>query len=123
MKTKMSVAVLAGLIAIISGCSTHWGPATQLGLTTTVRVSGTPGALVVGHYVCQGERTGFTNSLPFACTQTGLTELVVRKVRGKDALSVTACGGGAEVTSTAPPGTPGLRVLVHKGVEIQTLSK
>jgi hypothetical protein len=121
MKTMLSVIVLTGLIASLSGCSTHSSPATQAGATTTVKGLGTPGAVVMGYYARHGERVAFTNSLPFSFTQTGITMFEVRKARRETELTLTARRGVVEVGTTAAPGVPGLRVILEDGLEIQTL--
>lgn len=124
MKTKMSIVLLAGVIAIVSGCATRSARTTQLGVTSTVEVSGASGAVVTGCYIRRGERVAFTNSLPFSLTQTGLSEVEVRKARRDDVFSLTARQGGSEVSSTAPPGLAGLRVLLQldEGLEIRVLA-
>jgi hypothetical protein len=120
MKTRES-AVLITSVFLMSGCSTHWSPATQLGLSTSVKVTGTVGAPVFGHYVQHGVRAAFTNTIPFVLTQRGISEVELRKGRREDDLRATARSGYDSASSTAPPGTPGLRVVVGRDVGIQSL--
>jgi hypothetical protein len=124
MRAKVCIVALALVAAILSGCATRSAMTTQLGLTSTVTVTGAPGSVVVGHYLRHGKRIAFTNNLPFSVTETDLSEVEVRKLRREDAFAMTAQQGGSEVSSTAPPGLVGLKalLLLDKGLTIRVLT-
>jgi hypothetical protein len=117
MKIPVSL-LLVGCVLVVS-CTAPLKP--QPSLTSTVQVTGATGSVVTGYYIRNGGRILITNTLPFTVTETGLSELELRKVDPQDEFSVKASRGERLVTSSAPPGVPGLLIRWTKGVEVRNL--
>lgn len=90
--------------------------------TTTIDVTGTAGTLVIGSYLQDSRRVGFTNAVPFLISVDEPFELALRKANTKETVAVRAIHPGAEVSGTAGPGLPGLRVAATNGLELSDLS-
>jgi hypothetical protein len=122
MKTALCLALL-GLV--LTGCATTADSTAVIrpgfALSTSIEVVGTPGSPFIARYVHQGQNVNLTNALPFTLENTKLSEFTIRKVNLQETFTLHARQGGIEMSSTAGPGIPGIRVLATNGLEVQTL--
>ncbi len=126
--THSLMATLALVVAAV-GCTTSKATkaAWQRG-TTTINVTGPAGTAVTGFYIRGGQRHSFTNSVPFALTEAGLSEVEIRKVQLDEPMTVEARYDGPERHGTfanmaTAPGTPGVRVVLRNGFSVEQLKK
>ena len=122
MKNKVYGVGLAGLLAVMAGCST---PPQNSGLTT-VNIVGPEGTTVTGHYVQDGRLVELTEVLPFTFAQKGISEFEVRKSDLSHPISLAAQYDDqlahSEVLTEAGPGLSGVRLRVQEGVVAERLS-
>jgi hypothetical protein len=124
---KLNQLVLGILLLGLTGCATSSRNAWQQG-TTTINVTGTPGARITGFYVQDGQRHPIASSVPFTLSEPGLSEAEIRKAILADTFTAeTRFRGPEERASYAnvvvPPGIPGVRVSVRKGFSVEHLRK
>lgn len=125
-KTFVCLALAVPLILGSAGCTKRSSAWQQR--SATITVSGTPGSRITGHYEHRGNRHRFTNGLPFTLSQTGLAEVVVRKLDPNSTVTVEArCSdpetGPGFASIAAPPGVAGVHVELRKGFWVGNLKE
>lgn len=128
MNTRNAALILLASLIGLGGCATaNNGDADWRQGTTTIDILGTPSARFTASVVQNGKRHEFTSSVPFTTIRKGLSEAEFRKVDLADSLSVHARyerkGMHLSFSSTAGPGTPGVRIEVHKGLSVENLKE
>jgi hypothetical protein len=117
--------ILAGGVASAVGCATPDWSTGPSGGTTTINVVGREGTRFDGYYIQDGFRIPITGTLPLTWAHTGLCELEIRKEQPDDEFALAAQYDAQldhyEVFSTAVPGVPAVRLLVHDGLVVQPL--
>ena len=100
---KFAVLVSVALLVILGsllwsrlGSSSHSPNA----YSTTMELSGTPGAAFRGEYVRDGKRVAFSGVLPWSLTESNISRLEIHKAKMEDTLVLNARGGGS--TGSAP---------------------
>lgn len=83
--------------------------------STTVELSGTPGAAFSGEYVRDGKRVPISDSLPWSLTESNISRLEIRKTKAEDTLVVDARGGVSRLSVPISAGTLGARVKMEGG--------
>jgi hypothetical protein len=83
--------------------------------TSTIQLSGTPGAAFTGEYVRDGQRIRVSGVMPWSVTESNIARLEILKARPEDTLRVEAHGGGQMVSAPAGPGAKGIRVQMAGG--------
>jgi hypothetical protein len=128
MKTNSRVLIVAGMLVFaLLGCAPSRSTAWRQG-TTTLKVSGAPGTRITGFYIRDGKHYDITNSLPFTLTETGLSEVEIRKASLQEVFTVETRYEDPERLSSfanmvAPPGVAGVRVELRHGFSVEHLKK
>jgi hypothetical protein len=91
------------------------------GFSTTVRLSGTPGAAFTGEYVQEGKRVSVSGVVPWSLTESNISRLEIRKARMEDTLVLEAHGGGSTVSASSNPDSKGLRVKTEGGWNVECI--
>jgi hypothetical protein len=91
------------------------------GYSTTMQLTGTPGAAFTGEYVQAGERVTFSGVIPWSSTVSNISRLEIRKARPEDSLALAAQGGGSMLNAPCGPGSKGLRVDMEGGWSFEVL--
>jgi hypothetical protein len=125
MKRRVLWVGFAVVIASVSGC-THSGHTHRSDAgTTTIAVAGPEGAAFHGWYVRDGQRVPVRGVVPFSFADVGLSEFEIRKEHPDYPLAVMAQhdrrGWHYESFNEAVPGVPGVRVVIRKGLAVETL--
>ena len=89
--------------------------------STTVELSGTPGASFSGEYLRDGKRVAFSGVLPWSLTESNISRWEIRKAKADDTLVLDAHGGGSTISAPAVPGTKGIRLNTEGGWSVETL--
>ena len=88
--------------------------------TTQMVLSGTPGAVVIGYYIRDGQRVAVSNALPWTIEGDRISRIELRKLDPADRLVVEMRydGNGAHARMSKPlaAGTPGIRVRIQNGL-------
>ena len=110
----VSVAVLVILSVLLwprlrksSGSSTAY--------STTLQLSGTPGAAFSGEYVQDGKRVAFSGVLPWSLSVSNISRLEIHKAKMEDTLVLDARGGGSTVSAPSGPDSKGVRLETGGG--------
>jgi len=126
-RTVRKAALLSVLVALLAILSWRlWpqlrgpsrSPATY---STTLQLSGTPGAAFSGEYVHDGKRVAFSGVLPWSLTASNLSRLELHKARMEDTLVLDARGGGSKVLAPSGPDSKGLRLETEGGWSVEFL--
>lgn len=117
-------APIVGLLAV-SGCAIPERRVTSADGITTLKVIGTEGMHVTGHYVQNGYLVPIAQPLPFALAHAGISELELRKDSPNGALYMAGQyddqAWHSEVMNRAGEGISGLRVRVDDGLVVEKL--
>lgn len=83
--------------------------------TTTVRLSGTPGAAFTGEYVHDGKRVPISGILPWNLSESNISSLEIRKANARDSLTLAARGGDSSLSVPSGPDSKGIRLETAGG--------
>ena len=124
MKKLVIIAALVTLMVIV--VSLLWprsrgAPQGTTAYTTTVELSGTPGAAFTGEYLRDGARITIAGVLPWSLAESNISRLEVRKAKPEDTLHLEAHGGGQSVSVSAAPGAQGLRLITEAGWGVEII--
>ena len=119
---------LAILIMAFAGCAAPNQNDAWRQATTTINATSPMASRITGFYVQNGQRHEIASDLPFTLTQTGLSEVEIRKVNLNDTVTLeTRCEHPERKLSfanmAAGPGVPGVRVELRKGFSVENLKK
>jgi hypothetical protein len=89
--------------------------------TTTVELSGTPGAAFTGDYVCDGKRVAISGVLPWSLTDSNISSLEIRKARAEDTLILAARGGGSSISAPSGSDSKGVRLELSGGWNVHII--
>ena len=87
--------------------------------STTMQLSGTPGAAFSGEYVHDGKRVAFSGVLPWSMTESNISRLEIHKAKMEDTLVLDARGGGSTVSAPSGPDSKGIRLKTEGGWRIE----
>jgi len=124
MKKFVIVLVSAGLLVLVGLLIWPGHRGSRHGTTaytTTLELSGTPGASFSGEYLRDGKRVAFSGVLPWSMTESNISRLEIRKAKMQDTLGLDARGGGSMVSAHANSDVKGLRVEMEGGWSVETL--
>jgi hypothetical protein len=89
--------------------------------STTMRLSGTPGAAFSGEYVRDGRRVAFSGVLPWSLAESNISRFEVRKAKMEDTLVLDANGGGSTVSAPSGPDSKGIRLETEGGWSVHSI--
>ncbi len=124
MKKLVILSALVALLVIVVLLlwpHSRGGPQSSTAYTTTVEISGTPGAAFTGEYLRDGARITIAGVLPWSLAESNITRLEVRKAKPEDTLHLEAHGGGQSVSVSATSGAQGLRLITDGGWGVEII--
>jgi hypothetical protein len=119
-RITIAVALVLILLAIIwqrLACASQSPPS----LTTTMRISGTPGASFTGYYLTGGKRVEVSGVVPWSLSMSNVTRIEIRKANPNDEFRVEMEGGGSSMSASTGPGTVGVRMNLEGGGNFKIL--
>jgi hypothetical protein len=130
MKSNMNCKAVASLVAlamisIYAGCATNRTVTAHVSdAVTTMELSGTEGASFTGYYIVGGEEVQIAGILPKTISERSISRCEFRKANSADTLTLVAKSGKSFLTSTANPGTIGIKAgLETGGWNVQTFDR
>ena len=124
MKRRIIILLSVALLGVL--CLSFWPRNQDSGrgttaYSTTVALSGTPGAGFSGEYVRDGERVPISGSLPWSLTETNISQFEIRKANADDTLVLDARGGVSFLSVPIGAGALGARVKTEGGWSFETI--
>jgi hypothetical protein len=116
--------ILAAIAAVaLGGCAAKPAPPPPLptGRTTTISLTGTPGAAFTGYLIRDGRKEDLSGVLPRTVEDFGITECEVRKARVEDHLVLEARDGSSFLRYECGPPLPGVRADLEGGWAVMGL--
>jgi hypothetical protein len=121
MKSNMNCKAVVSLVAlatisIFAGCATNRNVTTHVSdAATMMELSGTEGAPFTGYYIVGSEEVRIAGILPKTIRERSVSSCEFRKVNSADTLTLVAKSGNSFLTSTANPGTIGIKAGLGTG--------
>src|SRR5438874_5528809 len=123
MKKSIIILVCVALLVILGLLlrSHFHSSSSDTAYTTTVQLSGTPGAAFTGEYVCDGKRVPISGVLPWSLSESNISSLEIRKAKTEDMLTLAARGGGSSLSAPSGPDSKGIRLKTSGGWNVEII--